>query len=82
MRHDAELVFDYSDARSAARVERAILPEVSDIGGNRTRTEVSVEGATLTVRIEATDMIALRAGLNTWCSLVRVGETVGSTPRD
>ena len=77
MGHEARLVFEYDDAGSADRVAAAIGPEEDDIDGDRTTATVSVDGATLAVSIRADDLIALRAGANTWCSLVAVAEGAG-----
>jgi len=76
--HDAVVAFDYADERAARIVERGVSPEVGEISGDRTRGSVSREGATVTVEIEAADIVALRAGLNTWLTLVGVAETAGT----
>ncbi len=75
--HDAVLSLEYSTAQRARRVERAIRPESGDIAGDRTRVTLSRDGETLDVRLSAADLTALRAGLNTWFSLVTVAERAG-----
>lgn len=75
--NDSVLVFEYDSPESARRVERALVPEAGDIDGDRTRVRLAREGATLEVCLEATDLVALRAGLNTWLSLVTVAESAG-----
>jgi KEOPS complex subunit Pcc1 len=75
--HDALLVFEYDDAERARRVERAIRPEVGDIDGDRSSVSLTREGSDLELTVEATDLVALRAGLNTWFALVGVAEQTG-----
>ena len=77
MPHESTLVFEYADATSAERVAAAIGPEEDDIEGDRTTATLAVEGTRLELAIEADDLVALRAGLNTWCSLVGVAEQTG-----
>ncbi len=72
--HDAVLVFTYDDTERATHVERALRPEVGDIDGDRSTVTLTREGTDLELIVEATDLVALRAGLNTWCSLVDVAE--------
>jgi len=74
--HAGDLVFDYPDPRAARLVARAVDQEVGEIDDGRTTARVSREGATLRVAVRARDLVALRAGLNTWASLVEVAERV------
>jgi KEOPS complex subunit Pcc1 len=75
--HEATLVFDYSSPESARLVERAVAQELDEIDGDRTRATLAREEGALEVRILADDLVALRAGLNTWCTLVEVAERAG-----
>jgi KEOPS complex subunit Pcc1 len=75
--HEAVLVFEYATPEHARRVERALRPEVGDIDGDRTRVSLERDGPGLAVTVEATDRVALRAGLNTWLSLAAVAESAG-----
>lgn len=75
MPHEAVLTFEYPDAQRARRVQRSVAIEAGDIEGDRTRATVERDGPTLDVVVEADDLIALRAGCNTWLSLVDVAET-------
>ncbi|MFB6217622.1 MAG: KEOPS complex subunit Pcc1 [Halobacteriaceae archaeon] len=72
--HRTDLVFTYPTAERAATIERAVAREAGDIEGDRTDASVSLAGRELTVSIEAADLVALRAGHNTWCSLVEAAE--------
>jgi len=82
--HAADIAFTYADSERAARVEASLRPEVGDIDGDRTGATLDRDGAVVTVAIEAHDLVALRAGINTWTSLVSVAERAGdaSHPED
>lgn len=72
--HDATLRFEY-DSRSRARVvARAVTREVGEIDGDRSAATVERDDDAVVVRIGADDLVALRAGCNTWGSLVSVAE--------
>jgi KEOPS complex subunit Pcc1 len=60
-------VGEIDDARSAARVDRPADPD----DGAR--------GRTVRVGIDAADLVALRAGTNTWIRLLDVAERVART---
>ena len=75
--HEATLVFEYPDPESARLVERAVEGELGEIDGDRTRATLAREGANVTVAVFADDLVALRAGLNTWTTLVEVAESAG-----
>ena len=77
MEHEALLEFDYSTPESARRVAHSVAVEAGDIEGDRSRATVDRDGRTVTVTVAAADLVALRAGLNTWCSLVEVAESCG-----
>lgn len=78
MTADHETVFSlsYDDPATARRVAESVRPELDDIEGDRTRATLARDGATLTLRVEATDLVALRAGVNTWLTLVGVADRV------
>ncbi|MEF8812769.1 MAG: KEOPS complex subunit Pcc1 [Halovenus sp.] len=75
--HEAVLSFEYRSPESARRVERALVPELGDIDDDRSSVDATRTDTCLEITVEAADYVALRAGLNTWCSLVSVAETVG-----
>lgn len=75
MDHEALLEFEYSSSESARTVARSVAVEAGDIEGDRSRATVDRAGATVTVTVAAADLVALRAGLNTWLSLVAVAES-------
>lgn len=72
--HESILQFDYPERATAGLVERSVAREVGEIEGGRSRASVARDGATVTVRIRASDLTALRAAQNTWTSLVEVAE--------
>ena len=78
MDHEAVLSFAYDDSERARRVERSVRPEIGAIGGDRTRATLDREdgGDCVRVRVTAADLVALRAGINTWSTLVDVAERV------
>jgi KEOPS complex subunit Pcc1 len=80
--HSADLVFAYDDARAAALVADAVSQEVDEIEGDRTTAEVEREGREVRVDVDADDLVALRAGLNTWSTLVEVAERMVEAGRE
>jgi KEOPS complex subunit Pcc1 len=73
--HRTVFTFDYTDESLACRVERSLRPEIGDIEGDRTTALLSRKGATLRLTVEADDLVALRAGCNTWLTLSSVAES-------
>ena len=82
MRHETVLTLEYDAASDAAVVERSLEPEIGDIEGERTGAALSRDGAALRVEIEAADLVALRAGQNTWLTLVGVAERCAALGRN
>ncbi len=76
MDHEAVLSFEYDDEERARHLERSLRPEIGDIGGERTRATLERDGDCVRVRVAATDLVALRAGVNNWSTLVGVAEGV------
>jgi len=72
--HDAVLEFSFEDESRARIVETSVRPEVGAIAGDRTEAALDRDGSTVTVTVGADDLVALRAGINTWATLVGVGE--------
>lgn len=80
--HEASLAFEYADEPRARVVERSVRREVAEIDDDRSRAHVDRDGATLSIRVEAADLVGLRAGLNTWFGLVNVAERAGEVAAD
>jgi KEOPS complex subunit Pcc1 len=74
VRHETSFSLEYDTESDAATVERSFRPEIGDIEGDRTGATLAREGSVVRVDIEAADLVALRAGQNTWLSLVSVAE--------
>ncbi|QLC33733.1 rpo operon protein [Halarchaeum sp. CBA1220] len=81
MSHRTSLVFSYDTPRVAAAVYSAVRVEASDIEGDRTDAAVERDGDTVRVTVEGADLTALRAGVNTWTTLVGVAESTYETGR-
>ena len=62
-------------------VEASVGQEVGEIDDERSRATVAREGQTVTVEVEAADLVALRAAGNTWLSLAAVAERAGDAAR-
>ncbi|MFB6120390.1 MAG: KEOPS complex subunit Pcc1 [Halobacteriaceae archaeon] len=80
--HAATLRFSYADAARASVVAASVAREAGDIEGDRTEATVDRDGATVTVRVSADDLVALRAGTNTWTSLVETAEAAAASAAD
>jgi len=78
--HQSVFTLEYPDAEQARRVERSLQPELGDIDGDRTTAALSRDGTTLTLAVEADDLVALRAGCTTWTTLTGVAESAGGGP--
>jgi KEOPS complex subunit Pcc1 len=74
--HTIGLSFEYDDERRARLVGDAVAVEVGQIDDDRSTARVSRDGETLRVDVFAHDLVALRAGVNTWVRLVETAEDV------
>ncbi|MFC6826498.1 KEOPS complex subunit Pcc1 [Halopelagius fulvigenes] len=76
--YDATLEFSYADERRARAVAESVRVEVGEIDDARSAASVEREGRLVRVRVDAADLVALRAGTNSWLRLVSVAETVAA----
>jgi KEOPS complex subunit Pcc1 len=78
--HDATLSFTYDDERRARTVTDAVAVEAGAIADVDDRSLAAVErdGRVVYVRIDADDLIALRAACTTWTRLVGVAEELAT----
>ncbi|MFC7097657.1 KEOPS complex subunit Pcc1 [Halobaculum marinum] len=76
--HRAVLSFPYPDQRRAQVVHDAIGVEVGEIDDDRSTADATLTDATVEVTVRAHDLVALRAGVNTWTRLVETAETVAA----
>lgn len=74
--HTIGLSFEYDDQRTARLVGDAVSVEVGQIDDDRSTARVDREGSRLAVDVFAHDLVALRAGVNTWIRLVETAENV------
>ncbi|ADD06011.1 KEOPS complex subunit Pcc1 [Natrialba magadii ATCC 43099] len=72
--HETTLEFEYDQPSRARIVAESVTREIGEIDDERSQTTIEREGAVVTVRIGAADVIALRAAVNTWLSLLDVAE--------
>jgi len=79
--HSTELVFQYETPSVASVVASSVAVEAGDIEGDRSAAAVDRDGDTVTVTVDASDLTALRAGQNTWLTLVEVAERAAATAR-
>jgi KEOPS complex subunit Pcc1 len=77
--HSTELVFRYASPAVASVVASSVAVEAGDIEGDRSEAAVDRDGDTVTVTVDAADLTALRAGQNTWLTLVEVAERVAAS---
>ncbi|MUV58446.1 KEOPS complex subunit Pcc1 [Halogeometricum rufum] len=75
-RHDVTLAFTYPDERRARTVAESVRVEEGAIADDRSAVRVERDGRTVRVTVAAADLVALRAGVNTWTRLVGVAERV------
>lgn len=76
--HSLLLEFEYTTER-ASLIERSVRQEIGEIEGDRTRATISRDDTVVEIQITADDLVALRAGLNTWCTLIEVAEKCSQT---
>ena len=73
------LRFPYPTATAAGRIERAISVEVDQLDDDRSAATVSRDDDEVQIEITATDLVALRAGINSWCRYVETAERVADS---
>ena len=76
--HAADLAFEYDSADDAELVAGAVCQEVGEIDGGRSTASLERDDRRVLVEIRAEDLVALRAGLNTWQTLLEVAERSGA----
>jgi KEOPS complex subunit Pcc1 len=79
--HSTELVFRYDSPDVAAIVASSVAVEAGDIEGDRSEAAVDRDEETVRVTVDAADLTALRAGQNTWLTLVEVAERAAASAR-
>jgi KEOPS complex subunit Pcc1 len=74
VRHETSFSLEYDTESEAAAIEQSLRPEIGDIEGERTEAALSRAENVVEIDIAAADLVALRAGQNTWLSLAGVAE--------
>jgi KEOPS complex subunit Pcc1 len=74
--HRLDLSFQYDGERRARLIHDAVAVEVGQIDDERSTARVAVDDEALSVAVFARDLVALRAGTNTWIRLVETAEDV------
>ena len=74
--HSAVLSFSYPTVGDATLVERSLGVEVDQLDDDRSAAGVSRTDRRVDVAVQAADLVALRAGLNSWLRYVSVAERV------
>lgn len=80
--HDTTLEADYQSENETRIIEQSLRQEIGEIDDERSQTTISREECTLSIQIHAKDLVALRAALNTWLSLLAVAEETASIGRE
>jgi KEOPS complex subunit Pcc1 len=82
--HASAFSVECGSVARARTVARSVSVEAGEIDDDRSTATVERDGATVRVRIEAADLVALRAGNNSWLRLLAVAESaagcVAGTP--
>ncbi|SIQ71153.1 KEOPS complex subunit Pcc1 [Haladaptatus litoreus] len=76
MSHDALFQFEYESDERALLIFRSVDQEIGEIDDDRSQTTVEREENCVVIRVSADDLVALRAAMNTWQTLVGVAERV------
>ncbi len=79
--HEATLEFAYQTTARARIVAESVRREIGEIDDARSQTTLERADRQITITIEARDLTALRAALNTWFSLVTVTERTATLGR-
>ena len=76
------VAFEYATERRARTVADSVRVETDEVPDDRSRARVDRDGRVVGVNVAAADLVALRAGANTWLRLVGVAEDVASVAAD
>jgi len=66
----AVLEMPLSSIEEATIIYNALLPETESIPSDRARSKISIEGSKLIIEVEANDLTALRASLNSFIAWI------------
>lgn len=74
--HRVVFTLEYEDERTARIVSSSLAQEIGEIDNNRSTTTLSRNSTDVSITVDAMDLVALRAAMNTWLSLAGVAERV------
>ncbi|CAG0954070.1 MAG: KEOPS complex subunit Pcc1 [Candidatus Methanoperedens sp.] len=63
--------FEFNAGKDARIIYEALLPEL-DQDYQRTKTSLMPKGDTLFLKVEANDIVSMRAALNGWLRLIKI----------
>jgi KEOPS complex subunit Pcc1 len=76
MPHRVGLSCVCASSEEARAIAAAIAPEVGAVDNARSETRLDRTGARLVLQIDAEDLTALRAAMNSWCRLLATATAV------
>lgn len=76
---DLSVSIELPSAKMAETICRSVLPETRNTSHFRSRTRISRRGRVLRVRIDASDLVALRAAANSFLQFVVVARKTVET---
>jgi len=80
--HATTLSFGYDSPARARTVERSVRVETGGVDDDRSTVTVDRDGDTVRVRVDAEDLVALRAGVNSWFRLLAAPDAVATAAGD
>ena len=76
--HTITVAFEYATERRARIVADSVRVETDEVPDDRSRARVDRDGCVVGVNIAAADLVALRAGTNTWLRFIGVAEDIAA----
>ena len=74
--HTATFTRSYHQSATTSVITQRLRQEVGEIADARGQASIEQTETQLIISVEAADLTALRAGINTWLRLVTVAESV------
>jgi KEOPS complex subunit Pcc1 len=73
--------FEFDAGKEARIIYEALLPEL-DQDYQRTRTTLGLKSEVVVIRVQANDIVSMRAALNGWLRLIKITYEMCSFIRD
>lgn len=77
--HEASFSFTYPTTRQATIIAASLRQELGEIDDDRSQATLTHQATSLELTIHAADLVALRAAINTWLTLVSVADRVSES---